>query len=210
MENYEDKIQKLIEEGYDFSIGQYVKNGFELFKVCANAMIPYSVIYCVAIIILSRIPGIDIVMGIMISPCIVAGFYLAANLAVQGIQPSFNDCWDGFKMFANVVVINLLVSALTAVGYICLIIPGVYLMVAYTFASMFVIFLKIDFREALRLSRKLVHCNWWKMFGLVILTSIIGFSGTILCGFGIAFTLPIMYCILYTAFEDIVGKALRK
>lgn len=110
MENYESKIQNLIDKGYDFSIGQYVKDGIDLYKACANAMIPFSCIYSAAIIIFSRIPGIDIIMGIMVSPCIMAGFYIVANMAVQGIQPSFNDCWKGFNLFTNVVVINLLVN----------------------------------------------------------------------------------------------------
>lgn len=210
MDNYESKIQNLIDNGYDFSIGQYVKNGFELFKSCSNVVVPFSIIYFFASIILVNIHGIDIVMGIFISPCIIAGFYIAANLAVQKIQPTFNDCWSGFKMFSNVVMVNLAVSVLTALGCFCLIIPGIYLMVAYTFASMFVIFLKMDYRTAMRLSRKLVHRNWWKIFGLVMAASGIGISGLLLFGFGMAFTYPIMYFILYIAFEDIVGKAIRE
>lgn len=210
MDNPEAKINRLIENGYSFSIGDYISRGFDLYKIEVNAMIPFSLIYFFAVSMLSRTMLASLVVNIFLSPCIIAGFYMAANKAMQGITPIFTDCFDGFRRFTDIVVVSLIANILSSIGLICLIIPGIYLMVAYTFSSMFVIFLDTDFRTALRLSRKVIHCNWWKMFGLFIVASLIGISGTIICGVGIAFTLPMMYCIIYVAFEDIVGKAVSR
>jgi len=208
-ENLEWKIDRIIEKGYSFSIKDYVGRGFALYKSSANAMIPFSLLYFLVVMLTSRIMALSIVVNVFISPCVIAGFYLAANKAMQGAVPMFSDCLDGFKMFVEIVVINLVVNILASLGLICLVLPGIYLYVAYTFASMFVIFLKADYRTALRLSRKLIHCNWWTMFGLLAVALLIGISGALLFGIGMIFTLPIMHCILYIAFEDIVGRAVK-
>ena len=208
-ENLEWKIDRLVENGYSFSIRDYVGRGFALYKFSANAMIPFSLIYFIVVVLTSRIMALSIVVNLFITPCVIAGFYIATNKAMRGVAPTFSDCLDGFKIFVDIVVVNLAVNILVSLGLVCLILPGIYLYVAYTFASMFVIFLKADLRTAMRLSRKLIHCNWWMMFGLVAVALLIGISGTILFGIGIIFSLPIMHCILYVAFEDIVGRAVK-
>jgi len=208
-ESLEAKIERLVENGYSFSISDYISRGFALYKSAANTMIPFSLIYFFATTMLSRTLALSLAVNILISPCIIAGFYIAADKTIQGITPTFYDCFDGFRRFTDIVAVSLVANLISSVGLLCLILPGIYLMVAYTFASMFVIFLNTDLSTALRLSRKVIHRNWWNMFGLFLVASIIGISGTILCGVGISFTLPIMHCTLYVAFEDIVGKAVK-
>ena len=208
--NLEDKINNLAQTGYSFNIGDYVARGLLLFKSSASAMIPFSLIYFFTSVVLSRNMELSLIVSIFITPCVIAGFYIAANKAMLGTTPSFTDCFGGFRRFADIIVVNLIANLLSSIGLLCLIIPGIYLMVAYSFASMFVIFLDTNMRTALRLSRKVIHANWWKMCGLFIVASLIGMSGMIACGIGMAFTLPLMHCTLYVAFEDIVGKAVRE
>ncbi len=209
-DNFEYKINRLIENGYSFNFQQYLSEGLALYKQCANTLIPFSLLYFALIALTGRFYGLSLAINIFVSPCVIAGYYLVTNKAIRGEQTSFDDCMSGFRIFSAVVVINLIVNIIVALGYVCLIIPGIYLTVAYTFASLFVIFFKIDYRTAMRLSRQLIHKNWWEVFGFVIVTTLIGASGALLCGFGIVFTLPLMYCMIYVAFEDIVGKALRE
>lgn len=208
--NLESKIDRLVETGYSFEITDYLSRGFQLYKGSINAILPFALIYIVAASLISGTLALSFVVSIFITPCVIAGFYIAANKTMLGTKPIFTDCFDGFKMFADVVVVNLVANLVSSLGLLCLIAPGIYLIVAYTFSMMFVIFLGTDFRTALRLSRKVIHCNWWKMFGLFIVASLIGVSGMIIFGVGVAFTLPLMYCIFYVAFEDIVGKAIRE
>ena len=205
----EGKIDNLAQTGYSFRIGDYISRGFALYKSAANAMIPFSLIYFFGVSLLSRTLTLSLAVSVFLSPCIIAGFYLAANKAMQGTTPTFVDCFEGFRRFADIVIVNLVANLISSLGLFCLILPGIYLIVAYNFASMFVIFLDTDFRTALRLSRKVIHANWWKMFGLFVVVSLIGISGSLVFGVGMAFTLPIMYCTMYVAFEDIVGKAVR-
>lgn len=208
-ENLESKLERLIESGYSINIDDYISRGFAIYKASANVMLPFSLIYFFAVSLISRTWAMSLAVNIFISPCVIAGFYIVANKVLRGTVPTFTDCFDGFKMFTDIVVVSLVGNLLSSIGLICLIVPGIYLIVAYTFATMFVVFFNADLRTALRLSRKVIHSNWWQMFGLFIVASLIGISGVIVCGIGMAFTLPIMHCILYVAFEDIVGKVAR-
>ena len=206
MDNYENQIESIIDNGYNFSIRQYVKDGFKLFKSCSDVIVPFSFVVLIAEIHCAFAPGIFFIIAIYIYPCMIASFYLTANLVTQGVEPSLNDCLYSFKIFINIMIINIVVNLSTAAGLLLFIIPGIFLMTSYVFASMFVIFFDTNYLTALKLSRKLVSRKFWKMLALVMISIMIGCSGILFWGIGIAFTLPIMHCILYTAFENIVRK----
>ena len=58
---------------------------------------------------------------------------------------------------------------LTALGFLCLILPGIYLWVAWIFTLPLIMDKRLDFWSAMELSRKMVTRHWWKLFGFVIL-----------------------------------------
>ncbi|HQB22525.1 MAG TPA: hypothetical protein PLW23_09095, partial [Bacteroidales bacterium] len=59
------------------------------------------------------------------------------------------------------------------------------------------------------LSRKIITKNWWSFFGFLIILFLINCAGILACGVGVLFTLPITTCMMFVAFEDIVGGAMR-
>jgi hypothetical protein len=61
----------------------------------------------------------------------------------------------------------------------------------------------------MELSRKIITKNWWSFFGFLLILFLINFAGILACGVGVLFTLPITSCMLFVAFEDIVGSAMR-
>jgi hypothetical protein len=56
---------------------------------------------------------------------------------------------------------------------------------------------------------KMVRKHWWKIFGLVIVLVLVGFSGLLAFGIGFFITAPIAVCALMYAYEDIFGEAGR-
>ena len=51
----------------------------------------------------------------------------------------------------------------------CLLIPGIYLWVAFKFTLPLVIDKGLDFWTAMQISRKMISRHWWKFFGLSLL-----------------------------------------
>ena len=92
-----------------------------------------------------------------------------------------------------------------ALGLVALIVPGIYLAVAYTFVPLFIVFGKIEFWDGMEFSRKLVTKKWWNIFGFVLLLMLINMVGALAFLVGLLFTIPLSYCAIYVAFEDIVG-----
>lgn len=68
----------------------------------------------------------------------------------------------------------------------------------------------MDFWEAMESSRKLINRNFWPFLGFFVILTLINVLGVILLGVGLLFTFPATYCMVYAAFEDIVGNAIRE
>lgn len=96
-------------------------------------------------------------------------------------------------------------SLLIGLGFVLLIIPGIYLLVAYFFATSLVIEKRFDFWTALETSRKLVTKQWFSFFGFNILLFLLNLGGLLLFGIGALVTFPLTFCIVVAAYEDIVG-----
>lgn len=93
-------------------------------------------------------------------------------------------------------------------GMICVIglVPPIYLYVSWMFALPLVIDKKLDFSEAMTVSRQVVHDHWWSMFGLLILGSLVACLGVLALGVGIFFTMPVFLVALLYAYEDFFGS----
>ena len=84
-----------------------------------------------------------------------------------------------------------------------LLFPLLYLGVAYSWTSLFIIFHNLNVWQAMEASRRLINKNWIPVCLFLITIGIIGFGG--LAGFliGIFFTYPLMLCINYAEFADL-------
>jgi uncharacterized membrane protein len=90
-------------------------------------------------------------------------------------------------------------------GLLVLIIPGIYFAVSYIFAHFFVWFYEVDPTEAIRLSRKTVSGNFGQILLLCLALGGINLLGILALGVGVLLTIPFTYCVLYAAFDDIIG-----
>lgn len=144
-----------------------------------------------------------IVYSALLAPPLYAGFYLVANKISRGEEVIYPDFFGGFRFWIPTAVISLLTQVLIAIGLIALIIPGIYLAVAYLFAIQMGIFGGLDPWAAMEWSRKLITRNWWRFFGLLLVLVILNALGLLLAGIGLLFTLPYTFLVLYAVFEDL-------
>ena len=86
-----------------------------------------------------------------------------------------------------------------------LFLPMLYLGVAYSWTSQFIVFHHLNVWDAMEASRKLITKHWFIYFLFLITILIIGFGGLIGFFVGVFFTYPIMLCIDYAAFADLTG-----
>ncbi len=91
-------------------------------------------------------------------------------------------------MALNIILPLLLYSVVSSifisVGFILLIIPGLYLLVGYLFTTWLIVDRGLDFWPAMELSRKTVHKHLFEVFGFFLLLCLLNFGGLLLLGSG--------------------------
>jgi len=104
------------------------------------------------------------------------------------------------------ILASLIGHLLTLIGFFLCVIPAVYLLVAWwLFTPLLILDKHLDFWPALECSRKVVTCHWWLCFGLALVACLVALVGSIACGVGIFFTMPIAVGAMVVAYEDIFG-----
>jgi len=205
------QIQKLFQQYPEFSIQESLKKGWELFKAQALNSFAFSLlIFSIQGVSSLYLDNFSLLISVIISPPLTAGFFLVANRISRGVEVQFSNYFDGFSFWGILIVTSLVSGILTFFGILALILPGIYLAVAFMFAIPFALYSGTDFWTSLELSRKLITMNWWKFFGFVIVLLVFNIAG-LLCFFvGILVTIPVSYFAIYSVFEDLTRDALAE
>ena len=143
-------------------------------------------------------------LSTIFSGVIYGGWYYYILLKVRGQPATFGDAFAGLtRGFVNLAVIGILVTLFVVLGLVCLIVPGIYLGVAYSFA------VYAGRRQAAPhlgrhgTSRKTITRQWWRMFGLLLLGIPFSILGLLCLGVGIFIVLPLIVGALVYAYEDL-------
>lgn len=93
-----------------------------------------------------------------------------------------------------------LMYVICTIGFVLLVIPGIYLSVAYYMAMPLVVEKGLGPWQALETSRQAISKRWFSVFGLGVLVVLINMLGGLAFGVGLIWTLPftaIVFGILY-------------
>jgi uncharacterized membrane protein len=116
---------------------------------------------------------------------------------VRGERIILQDMFGYYAMTWTLSLAALLIYMMTVVGLMLLILPGIYLSVAYIFALPLIADKGMGIWDAMELSRKRVTEHWFKVFGLMILLSLGLMAGFLTLGIGLIWAVPLMLVTLY-------------
>lgn len=103
------KLANSLANGYEVKIGDYISRGYEILKANMGSFIGYTVLYFAITMVINFIPFLNILGSLIVSPCLVFGFYLVANvISKQNANPPFNTFFNGFNYIAKLIVITLI------------------------------------------------------------------------------------------------------
>ncbi len=132
------------------------------------------------------------------------GWYYYFILRIRGQPTTVGDAFAGFsRAFVTLVVAGLLVTIFVTVGLCLLVIPGIYLAIAYAFTYMLATDKRLPVWEAMETSRRIITRQWWRVLGLVLLGIpfiILGFAAL---GVGILVAMPLVVGAVAYAYEDL-------
>jgi serine/threonine protein kinase len=146
------------------------------------------------------------VIGIIVRYPLTGGLWLYYLNRVRGKPATVDLAFSGFKVaFLQLVLVGLISHLLLLLGFIALIIPGIFLWVSWSFAAALVADQGLDFWPAMELSRKVVCQHWWKFFWFLIVLLLIHLAGFLCCWVGIFVATPVCLAAMAYAYEDIFG-----
>jgi hypothetical protein len=136
------------------------------------------------------------------------GWYYYFLLKIRGQPASLGDAFAGFtKAFVTLVAAGLLVSLFVTVGLLLLILPGIYLGVAYAFAYILATDKRLGIWDAMETSRRVITRQWWRVLGLLLLGIPFFLLGLVALGVGIFVVIPLLVGAVAYAYEDLCNPA---
>lgn len=161
------------------------------FKDCCNfdnvVMSPEKLITLGAIGIMAGIIGFMAVLyKLLVVPVFNYGGRMMFLTGVRGTTPDFDHLISGFrKNYLNIVLANLLVTALVGIGLVCLIIPGIIIGCRLAFTSFLVMDKGLDPIKAVEESWRLTRGHGWTIFFMGFISIFIAIFGFICLIFGV-------------------------
>ncbi|WP_421919221.1 hypothetical protein [Marinifilum sp.] len=146
---------------------------------------------------------------IMIATPFKYGFDWIYLSAARKKEPRFEEILSGFKKYLFATLSHLLVIGITGLGFILLIIPGIYLLCKLVFVPFLVMDKNVDPIQAIKLSFYLTKGYFWTIFGMGILSVFIIILGVICFIVGVFVSLVWVksaFAVLYKAVEELHYK----
>ena len=102
---------ELLTHGYDFNMGKYLGDGWDLFKKGAGFYIGFTVIFFVMVMIISLIPFVNLLVSIFEYVLIAGVFIYSRNLIND--QGEFGNFFEGFNSFGQIFLYALVLFLFT-------------------------------------------------------------------------------------------------
>lgn len=221
-------LQGGISGQYDFSITEIIAEGWGKTSGAKGTIWLAFLIYIVIAIIVKAIQGL-----IFPNPNVLfqqsqlgAGFFwvtlttlisipftypIMAGITLLGIRRSVDakiEAGSVFQAYAKTIPLTLLSIAmmlLTMLGYVLLIIPGIYLSVAYMMSFALVIDRNMGAWEALETSRKAISKHWFKIFFLYLVMAIMSLLACLPLLIGLIWVLPLFTIVHGLLYKKMFG-----
>jgi serine/threonine protein kinase len=206
--------QQVLARDYVLDIGSCLRRGWALVR---SDFWPLVGITALVLVLLSAASSLGTVsrsvghaslqtsvLGILLAGPLVGGLCLHFLKKIRREQVRVETAFSGFSnSFLHLVLASFVMYVLTMLGLLCLILPGIYLYVAWFFTLPLVIDKRLDFWPAMRLSRKTISKHWWKFLGFLLVLGLFNLGGLLLFCVGVFITFPVSLAALMYAYEDI-------
>lgn len=198
-------FENLIENGYQVNASDYVQQGWEMFKGHVGEFVGFTLlVFAISLASIKLETFGSLIFSALAAP-LYAGYSIAAFRILTGKSLQFSDFFRGFNYFLPLFLAGLASGIIVSIGFMLLIIPGIYLAIGYMLATFLIIDYRMEFWQAMETSRKIVTKNWFAFFVLAIVLALINLLGTLALGVGLLISAPVSACAAAIAYKEIVG-----
>jgi len=131
-------------------------------------------------------------------------YVMGAKISV-GQPTSFNDLFIFLPKIVKALGVYVLMMILIVLGFLALVLPGIYLSIAYLFAIPLALEKDMSIWQALETSRKVVTKRWWSMFGLGLVLGLLSIAGVVTLLIGFIWIAPLAVIAYGIAYRNMFG-----
>tara|TARA_Y100000590_G_C15249024_1_gene836789 strand:- start:54 stop:641 length:588 start_codon:yes stop_codon:yes gene_type:complete len=186
------KKNKIIVDNNSFSIESLLKSSF---KILLD-----NIVVCIANTIIAIISSILLaitLIGILFIPAVWGGYVNSIIKMTLGQKIEIGKFFSsGFNRWSTLLFANIIYIIGVFLGLICLIIPGIYLMIRWFFITQIIMYEKLNSSEAFTKSGEIISDKFWEVATIFVICAIIETIGGI---FGILVLVTIPYISIVTA-----------
>ena len=143
-------------------------------------------------------------LSMLIGGPLMGGLYLYYLRKIRGAAASVETVFSGFSQrFLHLFLGSFVTWALTWLGILCLVLPGIYLFVIWIFTIPLIMDKRLEFWPAMQLGRRMVSKHFWQILGFSVVLALLCFAGFLALIVGVIFVAPVVIAALMYAYEDI-------
>jgi hypothetical protein len=219
-------IEEALSRGYDFTIGEVLSEAWQRTKGSKGIIVGGFLLFYAVMMVVSFVLGglfallglasdspmlgavVEIVLGVFASAL---AYPFMAGIGMVGIRRaadqniSFNEIFSHFGRTVPILITAIACPLLIYFGMILLIIPGIYLAIAYMLAIPLVVERGLSPWQAMETSRKAIGQRWFKVFGLFLLLGLIVMISAIPLGIGLVWSMPLLIIAIGILYRTIFG-----
>lgn len=180
---------------------RYVKSGWAFFTPNIKQFSIAGFISFVIFGLGAFLPFVPIIAG---GP-LVGGIFILVMNGKEGEEIDIKQMQAVFDVFIPLLFIGIITQIFIGIGFVLLILPGIFLWGCYIFAYIIALDKRVDFWSAMEQSRKFGFENKKDIFIFALILGVINLIGAIPFGLGLIITVPLTVCIVAEAYEDLFG-----
>jgi len=191
-----------------FGIGSCISRGFQLVQDHFWLVVGAWAVSFVIQLALGCVPYVGGAIGIFLGAVFLGGMHWFCLRLSRGEPATIGDVFAGFgPAIGPLILVGVVSFLLECVGLFLCVLPFVYLVVAWHYASLLVLDKKVDFWAAMELSRKVVTRHWFAVFGLMLVAILLWIGGFLACCIGIFVAGPIATAAIVYGYRDLFEEA---
>lgn len=198
-----------------FFIKESLRWGWQIWKKNIGFLLLVSLATVVIPGIPSYIADSPRVSGILDTLLTVASWILSLLLSigvikitlalVDGQKPTWEELFKHYQLLIRYTIASMLYALIVALGFIALIIPGIYWGLKYQFVVYLIVDKHLSISEAFKRSGEMTKGIKWPLFGWVVIQCVLNLIGLMFFGLGLLITAPVTtlaYAKIYRQLEN--------
>lgn len=147
---------------------------------------------------------LTVVQTVVLMPFFVGLTMLGVKYSVTG-HAKLNDAFKYYHKILPIALLTLLLYLGIGLGFLLLILPGIYLMVSFMMAYQLMADKELSAVNALKTSLKAINKKWFQMLGFMILSFVIVIIAAIPLFIGLIWAIPLVNLAYGILYRDMFG-----